>query len=151
MRFLNNVCIAAVAWLVLIPASFAFDQENQLDPNDTIVQFSVCLNDCDVSIVGNAEGSIFFIRRNGQIVDADFSVAPYQTQDIPVPLPPPGGSGEEHISFSERGSSGGQLGTFYGSITFTFTGGALTRVRTHSEFVPDSDIPCQGDCEPDDG
>jgi len=151
MRFSKNLCISTVAWLALIPTSFAYDQENQLDENDTIQQYAVCMDDCTVHIDGVNDGSIFIIYRNGQIVAADFSVAPYQTQDIPVPLPPPGGDGERHEGFSERGFSGGELGTFYGTFTFTFTGGALTRVRSHSEFVPDSDRPCQGNCDPDDG
>lgn len=151
MRFSKNLCIATAAWLALIPTSFAFDQEDQLDENDTIQQYAVCMDDCTVHIDGVNDGSIFMIRRAGQIVAADFSVAPFGTQDIVVPLPPPGGSGERHISFNERGFSGGEEGTFYGSITFTFTGGHLTRVRTASEFVPDSDFPCEGNCEPDDG
>jgi len=124
----------------------AFDQENTFgDENFTMT--SLCSDDCEVELMDSANGTTVFLNRNGIVVGVDFTSAHYGTQTNLVPLPPPGGSGVETVTDNVRGASGGELGTFYITIIFTFTGGTVTRAEVDSHFIPDSDLPCDSNCD----
>jgi len=135
-----------IAMNITATAAQAFDQENTFgDENFTMT--SLCSDDCEVELMDSANGTTVFLKRNGMVVGVDFTSAHYGTQTNLVPLPPQGGDGVETVTNHVRGLSGGEPGTFYITINFTFSGGVVSRAEVDSHFIPDSDMPCDSNCD----
>jgi hypothetical protein len=149
MRIFTNAFVSIISIVAMASPLSAFEQELTLGVGDIIGLSSDCYNDCNIQLVGVANGTNIFLYRGSAIVAADFSSADYTTHPA-GPLPPPGGTGIINEDFSEPGiNDEGVSGHFQLNISWSFTGGVLRHIEVRQWFDPDVDLPCDSNCDPD--